>query len=80
MRPLARYHVPVSKTLELDLHPQWVYDEAGQRQSVLLSVADFEALLAALEDAYDSQVLEDAIANSTGFERLEDLGKRLGFD
>lgn len=80
MCALARYHVPVSKTLELHLNPQWVCDEAGQRQSVLLSLAEFEALLAALEDVYDAQVLEEATATSTGFERLEELGKRLGFE
>ena len=33
-----------------DLHPRFIVDEANQRQSVILSLSDYEALMEEIED------------------------------
>ena len=33
-----------------DLNPQYIIDENGEKKSVILSIADFEEILADLED------------------------------
>jgi hypothetical protein len=52
-----------------DLHPQYLVDESGQRQSVVLPLAEFEALLAQLDDDYETDVaaLESAAESVSEF-------------
>jgi PHD/YefM family antitoxin component YafN of YafNO toxin-antitoxin module len=39
--------------------PRFVYDENGNKTDVLLSLADYEAMLEALEDAEDARIFEE---------------------
>jgi hypothetical protein len=62
----------------LQLHPQFVVDENGERKSVLLSVEEFDALVEFFEDQYDIRVLERAIDESKGERRnIRDIIREL---
>lgn len=52
-----------------ELHPQFLTDPDGTRRSVVLPLAEYEALLATLEDLED---LDDARAILARVERGED--------
>lgn len=43
------------------LHPQFLIDSDGTRRSVLLSLAEYESLLARLEDLEDIQAAEASL-------------------
>lgn len=51
----------VSTTSEPRLHPQFVTDKDGKRQSVLLRIEEFNALMETLEDYLDARDAEAAI-------------------
>jgi hypothetical protein len=53
----------------IEVHPQYLVDEEGQRHSVLLSLAEFEALMELVEDLNDAAALDKAVAASTGQRR-----------
>ena len=44
-----------------ELHPQFVTDPAGKRLSVLLPIAEYEALMSYLEDIEDISAAEEAL-------------------
>ena len=59
----------MSDTHGFEVHPQYLVDEDGTRHSVLLSLADFEALMELVEDQNDAEALDKAVAASTGQRR-----------
>ena len=44
-----------------DLHPQFLTDTDGTRLSVVLPIAEYEALMSYLEDIEDVRAAEDAL-------------------
>jgi len=44
-----------------ELHPQFVIDPDGKRLSVLLPIAEYEALMSYLEDIEDMSAAEEAL-------------------
>jgi hypothetical protein len=59
--------------------PKFVYDENGNKTDVLLSLADYEAMLEALEDAEDVLLYDEAKQEDDGtLISLEDMKKSLG--
>ncbi|MCC7479693.1 hypothetical protein IT575_14725 [bacterium] len=65
----------MTKTLEL--HPQYITDEEGQRRSVVPSVDEFEALVDRLEDALDIEFLRGARASATEFRSWKEIEAEL---
>lgn len=55
----------------IELHPQYVVDESGNRHSVLLSVKEYEHLLDIIEDINDAAALDKAVAGSNDLVDLE---------
>jgi hypothetical protein len=55
--------------MSIDLHPQYLVDESGERKLVVLSMAEFQALIAQLEEDYTADVaaLESAAESETEF-------------
>lgn len=44
-----------------ELHPQFVTDQDGKRLSVMLPIAEYEALMSYLEDIEDMSAAEEAL-------------------
>lgn len=59
--------------MSVEIHPQYLFDEDGEPQSVLLSFAEFRAMLEELEDTADLKALETAMANAKGARPLADV-------
>lgn len=53
----------------IEVQPKYIVDENGKRQSVILSIEEFEALMEYIEDANDAAVADELIKNSTGERR-----------
>jgi hypothetical protein len=47
--------------MSVEVHPQYVVDESGERRSVLLSIEEFESLIAFIDED-DADLIEDAAA------------------
>ena len=61
--------------------PRFLTDEKGEKQAVVLSLKEFQALLDIIEDIKDAKALDDAIANSSGeFIDLDDLIEEMRAD
>ncbi|MCH7471863.1 hypothetical protein IIA79_02805 [bacterium] len=58
---------------QIVLDPQFIVDGGGKRTAVVLSIADFEALLEQLEDHLDLEALKEAIRTETEFHDLDDV-------
>lgn len=56
-----------------ELHPKFLVDESGEKQAVLLSFAEYEAVLELIEDHSDALALDRAVANATGFRDLDEV-------
>ena len=65
--------------MSVKIQPQFVVDEKGERRSVLLSIADFNAMLEELEYQADCLALKKAMEESTpdDFEDWEIVKSRL---
>lgn len=50
----AGYDDAMDKAGPIEIHPRFVVDAEGRRQSVLLSIEEFEALMQELEDYADA--------------------------
>jgi len=67
--------------MDIALKPQYVTDEEGHRQAVVLSLAEFEAILELIEDHNDAEALDKAVAESSGvFHDLDDVLARMKRD
>jgi len=58
--------------MSVEIHPQYLVDESGERTSVLLSIEEFEALIAHMEQdeadlALDAAALDRAAETETEF-------------
>jgi hypothetical protein len=62
-----------------ELHPQYLLDDSGKRQSVVLSVEEYEALVERIEAYEDAQLLHEIAAESTDedFENWDEFSARL---
>jgi PHD/YefM family antitoxin component YafN of YafNO toxin-antitoxin module len=65
--------------MALDIHPQFVVDENGERTAVQLSIAEFEALMEQIEDYLDSVRAEEVMrsAKAEDFVDWEEAKARL---
>jgi len=61
----------------ITLDPKYVVDAEGRRNSVLLTVAEFDALLERLEELEDALEFDEAVRTSTGFRSLAEVGDEL---
>ncbi len=43
----------------MNLHPQYVIDEKGQRRSVLLSIEEYRELLESAQDGIDAALIDE---------------------
>lgn len=50
--------------MSVELHPQYLFDESGEPQTVLLSYSEYLALLEELEDLTDSAILKGRLRNA----------------
>jgi hypothetical protein len=50
-----------------ELHPDYVVGEDGERRAVLLSIAEYKALLERIEDLQDAMALDLAVSNAKEF-------------
>jgi len=57
----------------VQLQPGFVVDAQGQRTGVLISIEEYERLLAALEDQLDAADLDTAVATERDFVPYEDV-------
>ena len=55
--------------------PKFVLDEEGRKSEVILSIRDYERLLAAWEEIADAEDLEAARASATDFVTVDELRK-----
>lgn len=62
------------------IHPQYIVDEKGRANSVILPIAEFEALLERLDAEEDLRCLREALAGLLELEDLEGVGQRLGLE
>ena len=60
----------MAKDSVIEIHPQFVVDETGERRSVVLSIDEYERLMELIEDLNDAAALDSAIAGS---KQLEDF-------
>jgi PHD/YefM family antitoxin component YafN of YafNO toxin-antitoxin module len=58
--------------------PKFITDENGNKTDVVLSLADYEALLEALEDAHDLYVVTERRAETEEYISLDELKRNLG--
>lgn len=61
----------------LSIEPKYVVDKDGTRSEVVLSVQDYQALLARLEDLEDALALDEAIKTADGFVPLSEVADKL---
>jgi PHD/YefM family antitoxin component YafN of YafNO toxin-antitoxin module len=62
--------------MSVELHPQFIVDEKGERRSVVLSIEEFEAMLDEIEDYEDALLLHQMAAEAkpedfTGWEEVK---------
>lgn len=57
----------------IHVSPRFVTDSEGRRTDVLISVDEFESLLAALEDREDAQIADEVAATEKDFVPFEDF-------
>jgi PHD/YefM family antitoxin component YafN of YafNO toxin-antitoxin module len=50
--------------MALDIHPQFIVDENGERTAVQLSIAEFEALMEQVEDYLDATRAEEVMRSA----------------
>lgn len=79
-RKLARYNQLMPDKNTIALRPEIILDEEGKPRSVILSIAEYEALLELLEDVSDSIVFDKAVEKSTGLRDLADVVEDLERD
>jgi hypothetical protein len=63
--------------MSVELHPQYLYDEEGKPKMVLLSYAEYVAVLEELEDLQDAATLAERVRNAGEPEALEDVVREL---
>ena len=63
--------------IAVDLHPQFLVDEQGERHAVQLSMVEYDALMEIVEDYLAGQALDRAVANSEGLVDFEDVLARM---
>ena len=61
----------------MQLHPQFVTDETGQRTGVIIPVSEYERLLEALADQLDARELDEAARDETEFQSYSDVQTEL---
>ena len=59
------------------IKPKYVVDEKGKKESVVLSLEDYEDLLEQLEDLEAGLALDNAADEATKFINLDEVEKRL---
>lgn len=60
-------------SVDISIEPRFLTDKDGRREAVVLSLAEFEALMELVEDQLDAQAFDRAVENSEGLERIEDV-------
>ena len=65
---------------EIKLNPQYLTDSDGNRQAVMLTLAEYRQLIELLEDYLDLQDLEAAKAEETSFRPFEEVLRELELD
>ena len=58
---------------KIKLNPQFLTDDAGNRQAVVLNLAEYNELIELLEDFIDAHDLDEAIKTAKSFTSLEDV-------
>jgi len=61
----------------MKLQPQYVVDNQGNRQGVLLSIQEYQRLLEALEDQLDATNLDEAAGSEHDFVPYERVRENL---
>ncbi len=65
------------KTMNQKLFPQFLYNEHGKPEYVLLSMKDYENIMNQLEDYQDAQIADQAYEEFTQGRPLEEALKEL---
>jgi hypothetical protein len=61
----------------IKLTPRYLVDEGGERNAVVLSMAEYEALLEKLEELEDALALDEAVDSSSSFRSLDEVTAEL---
>ena len=70
---LARVFWIMQSSNDYEPHPHYISDAAGKRLAVILSLDDYEALLAIVEDHNDAIAFNQAVEENTDFQNLDDV-------
>jgi len=62
------------------IRPRYLTDDKGERQAVVLSLEEYEAIIELVEDRLDAEAFDAAVRNSEGLENLEDVVAELKRD
>ena len=57
----------------IDINPQYLVDDQGQKTSVLLSIKEYQHLMRCLEDLEDMLEMDVAVQTETDFRDYEDI-------
>lgn len=61
----------------VQLNPQYVIDDAGERKAVLLNISEYQQLLQRLEDLEDALELEEAIETEHDFKDYNEIRREV---
>lgn len=61
----------------IQLNPQYVIDDTGERKAVLLNISEYQQLLQRLEDLEDALELEEAIETEHDFKGYNEIKREI---
>jgi PHD/YefM family antitoxin component YafN of YafNO toxin-antitoxin module len=61
----------------VELNPQYVIDDSGERKAVLLNISEYQQLIQRLEDLEDALELEEAIETEHDFTSYKEIRKEI---
>ena len=64
----------------VQLNPQYLVDDTGERKAVLLNISEYKQLIQRLEDLEDALELEEAIKTEHDFISYKEVRKELEKD